>query len=141
MQARVVLAVLTTGIMALPIGVSAQEATLIGQVADTTGAVLPGVVVRAIHEATGTATEVAYERKRARQLVYQNMILRREAVTAGEAQIASLLENLEPILLDIANLPDKPDSDDVRVIRERVEKKNIVALLQVNSAALARALD
>lgn len=89
----------------------------------------------------GTRAEVAYERKRARQLVYQNMILRREADTAGDVQIASLLENLEPILLDIANLPDKPRSDDVRVIRERVERKNIVALLQVNSAVLARALD
>ena len=89
----------------------------------------------------GTRADVAYERKRARQLVYQNMILRREADTAGDVQIASLLENLEPILLDIANLPDKPASDDVRVIRERVERKNIVALLQVNSAVLARALD
>ena len=89
----------------------------------------------------GTSTQVAYERKRARQLVYQNMILRREADTAGDVEIASLLENLEPILLDIANLPDKPASEDVRVIRERVERKNIVALLQVNSAVLARALD
>ena len=88
-----------------------------------------------------TAKEVASERKRAQQLVYQNMILRREADTAGDVQIASLLESLEPILLDIANLPDKPDNGDVRAIRERVERKNIVALLQVNSAALARALD
>ena len=88
-----------------------------------------------------TAKEVTDERKRAQQLVYQNMILRREADTAGDVQIASLLESLEPILLDIANLPDKPDNTDVRAIRERVERKNIVALLQVNSAALARALD
>jgi outer membrane biosynthesis protein TonB len=88
-----------------------------------------------------TANEVAYERKRAQQLVYQNMILRREADTSGDVEIATLLESLEPILLDIANLPDKPDNDDVRAIRERVERKNIVALLQVNSAALARALD
>jgi hypothetical protein len=58
MQARVVLAVLTIAILALPITAAAQEATLIGQVVDTTGAVLPGVVVRAIHEATGTTTEV-----------------------------------------------------------------------------------
>lgn len=90
---------------------------------------------------TNSATEVSYERKRAQQLVYQNMMLRREADAAGDVQIASLLENLEPILLDIANLPDKPDDDAVRVIRERVERKNIVALLQVNSTALARALD
>ena len=87
------------------------------------------------------ASEVKYERTRAKQLVYQNMVLRREADSSGDVQIASLLENLEPILLDIANLPDRPDDDAVRVIRERVERKNIVALLQINSTALARALD
>lgn len=89
----------------------------------------------------GTAREVRYERKRAQQLVYQNMMLRREADVSGDVQTASLLESLEPILLDIANLPDQPDDDAVRVIRERAERKNIVALLQVNSIALARAFD
>jgi hypothetical protein len=89
----------------------------------------------------GTATEVGYERKRAQQLVYQNMMLRREADTSGDVQISSLLESLEPILIDIANLPEHPDEDAVRVIRERVERKNIVPLLRVNSTALARALD
>jgi len=87
------------------------------------------------------AEEVGYERKRAKQLVYQNMLLKREADAAGDVQISSLLENLEPILIDIANLPDQPDENTVRAIRERVERKNIVGLLRVNSTALARALD
>jgi len=89
----------------------------------------------------GTASEVAYERKRAQQLVLQNMMLRRQADAAGDVQISSLLESLEPILIDISNLPDKPDKDAVRVIRQRIERKNIVPLLRVNSTALARALD
>ena len=89
----------------------------------------------------GTANEIAYERKNAKQLVYQNMMLRREADASGDVQSSSLLESLEPILIDIANLPDKPDTDAVRVIRQRVERKNIVPLLRVNSTALARALD
>ncbi|HJU94067.1 MAG TPA: zf-HC2 domain-containing protein [Pyrinomonadaceae bacterium] len=89
----------------------------------------------------GSVAEVSYERQRAQQLVYQNMMLRREADARGDVQVASLLESLEPILLDISNLPDKPDKDAVRVIRARVERKNIVALLRVNSTALARALD
>ena len=89
----------------------------------------------------GASAEVAYERKRAQELVYQNMILRRAADANGDVQIASLLQSLEPILLDIANLPDKPNKNAVRTIRDRVERKNIVALLQVNSMALARALD
>lgn len=87
------------------------------------------------------ANRVDYERRRAKQLVYQNMMLRREADASGDVQIASLLESLEPILLDIANLPARLDDDSVHVIRERVERKNIVALLQINSTALARALD
>ncbi|HKP81180.1 MAG TPA: zf-HC2 domain-containing protein [Pyrinomonadaceae bacterium] len=89
----------------------------------------------------GGAAEVSYERKRAQQLIVQNMMLRREADAAGDVQISSLLESLEPILIDIANLPARPDKDAVRAIRARVERKNIVALLQVNSTALARALD
>lgn len=89
----------------------------------------------------GAAKEVGHERKRAQQLVLQNMMLRREADTAGDVQISSLLESLEPILIDIANLPDRPDESAVRTIRQRVERKNIVPLLRVNSTALARALD
>ena len=58
MRSSVVLAVLTAGILPLPITASAQEATLIGQVTDTTGGVLPGVVVNAVHEATGNTSEV-----------------------------------------------------------------------------------
>lgn len=89
----------------------------------------------------GMKAEVGYEKRRAQQLVYQNMLLRREADAAGDVQVATLLENLEPILIDIANLPDQPDNDDIRVIKDRVERKNIVPLLQVNSTALAKALD
>lgn len=89
----------------------------------------------------GSAGDVSYERTRAQQLVNQNMMLKREADERGDVQVASLLETLQPILLDISNLPDKPDQDAVRVIRERVERKNIVALLRVNSTALARAQD
>lgn len=92
-------------------------------------------------EKAGSTAEVEYERKQAQQLVLQNMMLRREADTAGDVQVAGLLENLEPILLDIANLPRKPAAEEIEVIKERVERKNLVALLQVNSTALARALD
>jgi hypothetical protein len=89
----------------------------------------------------GEAAEIDYERRRAQQLVYQNIMLRREADTAGDVQVATLLESLEPILLDIANLSQHPKDEDVRAIQQRVERKNIVALLQVNSTALAGALD
>ena len=89
----------------------------------------------------GRPAEIDYERKLAQQLIVRNMMLKREADASGDIQVSSLLENLEPILLDIANLPKSAGTDDIRVINDRVERKNIVAILQVNSTVLARALD
>ena len=82
--------------------------------------------------------DLSYERRRAQQLFYQNVLLRREADSAGDVEVATLLESLEPILLDIANLPDRAQDNEVRVIKDRVERQNLVALLQVNSTALVR---
>ena len=43
--------------LALPGAVLAQEATISGTVKDSTAGVLPGVAVRAVHEATGALFE------------------------------------------------------------------------------------
>src|SRR5712691_9524932 len=45
--------VLLGAILMLPARLYAQEATLSGTVSDSTGGVLPGVTVTAVHEATG----------------------------------------------------------------------------------------
>lgn len=87
----------------------------------------------------GAVADIAHERKRAQQLFYQNVLLRREADTSGDIQLSALLGSLEPILLDIANLRDKPRQEEVVSIKERMERKSLVALLQINSSALARA--
>ncbi len=91
--------------------------------------------------ASGLVADVNYERRRARQLVNQNIMLRREADTSGDVQVSTLLTNLEPILLDIANLREKPRTEELVAIQDRVERKSLVALLQINSSALARAND
>ena len=83
--------------------------------------------------------ELDHERRRAQQLFYQNVLLRREADSGGDVQVAILLESLEPILLDIANLPQRARREEVSVIKERIGRQNLVALLQINSTALARA--
>src|SRR5262245_39446579 len=44
-------------ILALPVIAHAQEATLSGTATDTTGGALPGVTVRAVHEASGNSFE------------------------------------------------------------------------------------
>ena len=89
----------------------------------------------------GQAPDIRHEQQRAQKLLYQNMLVRREADAKGDVQVATLLGSLEPILLDIANLRPKPRAEEVVAIKERVERKDLVPLLQINSAAVARAYE
>jgi hypothetical protein len=85
------------------------------------------------------SSDLAYEKQRSRKLLYENIVLRREAASRGNLPVESLLDSLEPILIDIANLPDKPAPADVREINERMRRKNLVAMLQISAVESASA--
>ncbi len=78
--------------------------------------------------------DLSYEKQQSRGLVYKNILLRRDAEAKGNMPAEELLGSLEPFLLDIANLPDRPSNADVRSIKERMQKKEIVSALQIYSA-------
>jgi hypothetical protein len=78
--------------------------------------------------------EILYEKQQSRTLLYKNVLLRRDAEAKGNMPVEELLGGLEPFLLDIANLPDRFSNDDVRSIKERMQKKEIISALQIYSA-------
>jgi hypothetical protein len=80
------------------------------------------------------ATDLAYDRQLSRRLLYQNILLRRDAEMKGNLPAEEALSSLEPFLLDIANLPDKPSSGELGGIRERLRRKELIASLQISSA-------
>jgi len=55
--------IVVSAILALPVIGYAQEATLGGTVTDSTGGVLPGVTIRAVHEASGNAFEAVTDER------------------------------------------------------------------------------
>jgi hypothetical protein len=73
--------------------------------------------------------DVSYDKAVSRRLLNENIVLRREAEMKAKFPTKELLSDLEPFLIDIANLPDRAKPDDVRVIKERVKKTEIVAAL------------
>jgi hypothetical protein len=84
-----------------------------------------------------SAAALADERQRSRSLLFQNILLRREAEMTGNLPVEKVLNDLEPLLLDIANLEEGAAAADVRAIRERIRRKGIVASLQAYSARIA----
>ncbi|HMJ25756.1 MAG TPA: zf-HC2 domain-containing protein [Pyrinomonadaceae bacterium] len=74
--------------------------------------------------------DVTYEKTTSRRLLDENVVLRRDAEMAGKFPAKTLLSSLEPFLLDIANLPDKTTPGELRQIKDRVQKTEIVAALQ-----------
>lgn len=77
--------------------------------------------------------DVSFEKGQSRKLLYKNIALRRAADERGDSLALELLNTLEPILLDIANLPDRVRARDVVSIERHMEKKEIVAALQVRT--------
>ena len=90
----------------------------------------------------GSAFEIADDKQRSRTLLFKNVLLRREAEAKGNLPVKQVLNDLEPLLIDIANLPGKATQDEIRAIRERVQKREIMATLQVYAArpVMARAI-
>jgi hypothetical protein len=74
---------------------------------------------------------VAYERNLSRKLLAENATLKLDAETRGDKDTRQVLDSIEPFLLDIANLREQPSREEVRSIKERVTKNDIIAALQV----------
>jgi hypothetical protein len=73
--------------------------------------------------------DVSYDKALSRRLLSENIVLRRDAEMKAKFPTKALLSDVEPFLIDIANLPDRARPEDVRVIKERVQKTEIVAAL------------
>jgi hypothetical protein len=75
--------------------------------------------------------DITYEKDLSRKLLAENATLQLEAEVNGDKETKQVLDQLEPFLLEIANMGEKPSREEVRSIRERVKKDEIVAALQV----------
>ena len=82
--------------------------------------------------------DVADARRVSKRLLYSNIALRREAASAGDLPVEGLLDSVEPILLDISNLPNAPTPAAVGSIKERINRRQLVGALQAQGMSVSR---
>jgi hypothetical protein len=74
---------------------------------------------------------VAYEKTLSRKLLAENATLQLDAETRYDKDTKQVLDRIEPYLLDIANMRDHPSREEVRSIKRRIDRQEIIAALQV----------
>jgi hypothetical protein len=74
---------------------------------------------------------ITAEQKRAEDLLEENRLYRQTALQSGDTLMASTLDELEPILLDIANSPDEISPEQFETIQKRIAAKGILLKVRV----------
>ncbi|HKR65356.1 MAG TPA: hypothetical protein VJZ00_16610 [Thermoanaerobaculia bacterium] len=89
------------------------------------------VLVELTNLTPGEGTDISAERERAEELLASNRLYRQNATQRGEENVATLLAELEPVLLQIAHAPSQVSAQELRSMQRRVEKKGLVFKLRV----------
>lgn len=80
---------------------------------------------------TDGADVLAGEQERAVDLVAANRLIRQSALQSGDAQIVDILEDLERVLLEIANAPATVTSNDLTDLQTRITREDLLFRLRV----------
>lgn len=78
--------------------------------------------------------DISMEQSRAEQLVAANRLYRQTALSTGDAAMASVLDELERVLVDIAASPSTVSQEDLDMVRRRIESKELLFKVRVVSS-------
>jgi hypothetical protein len=65
--------------------------------------------------------DISSEQRAASDLVSENRLYRQTALNAGEAGVASVLDELERVLVEVANSPAEVSSKQLASLQKRIE--------------------
>jgi hypothetical protein len=81
--------------------------------------------------------DVSSESKRAGELVASNRIYRQTATRRGETRIASLLSDLEPVLVELSHAGSTLSPDEIAALQKRIDSKGLLFKVRVVSAQVS----
>jgi hypothetical protein len=91
------------------------------------------IVLTELANASPGSSDLLEERDRARELVGANRLLRQTAARLGDHQDAAVLEELEHVLLEVANAPDAPTNEDTMRVQQRIAQNELLFKVRITS--------
>ena len=88
-------------------------------------------LVELVNAQSQAEMDISTEQRRARDLVAANRLYRQAAAREGEAVVASVLDDLERVLLEVAHGPSKLSSTEFDRVRQRIESQGIIFKVRV----------
>ena len=90
-------------------------------------------LVELVNSQPGRRVDISAEQTWARDLLEANRLYRQAAGGQSPA-LSQVLEDLEPVLLEIANSPSQLTSDEFETLRDRIEARSLVFKVRVTGA-------
>jgi hypothetical protein len=88
-------------------------------------------LIELVNNPSGATVDISGEQERARNLVTENRLYRQAALTTGDRGVASVLDELERVLVEIANSPSRMTGDEFNHVRRRIEQQGIIFKVRV----------
>ncbi len=82
--------------------------------------------------------DISYERQAAEDLLESNRLYRQTASASGDVATESLLDDLEPVLLEIAHSPPQVSAGELRSLRSQIEDRGILFKVKVFGTRVAQ---
>ena len=92
------------------------------------------MLLQVVNSDSKRGLDLTNERGRAEELVASNRIYRQTAEQRGDDRLASVLSDLEPVLLEIAHSNGKLSPDEAAVLQKRIDSKGLLFKVRVISA-------
>jgi len=89
------------------------------------------VLIELANAAPHGSLDISAEQERAGDLVTESRLYRQTAARTGDTAVASVLEDLDRVLLDIANGPSKVTPGELEKLRQRLESEGILFKIRV----------
>jgi hypothetical protein len=89
------------------------------------------LLVEISNAGAGDALDVAAAQESAESLVTANRLYRASATRAGDAGVASVLEELERVLVEVAHQPPGTSGKELEHLRRRIEERGILFKVRV----------